>query len=116
MAPNADTPESIKNHPALKGLTIPRTGTPERAGILITKTLLFAGEGAASFAIAGTLHGGGPMFRAFDKKTGEVISELKLPSNQSGIPMTYMLNGKQYIVVAVSTTAQPSELVALALP
>ena len=49
----------------------------ERAGILVTKTLVFAGEGAASFAIAGTLHGGGPMFRAFDKRTGEVVAELR---------------------------------------
>jgi quinoprotein glucose dehydrogenase len=116
MVPNADTPESIKNHPALKGLKIPRTGTPERAGILVTKSLVFAGEGAASFAVAGNLHGGGPMFHAFDKKTGELIAELRLPSNQSGLPMTYMLNGKQYIVVAVSTIGQPAELVALTLP
>ena len=113
---NADTPASIKSHPALQGVNIPRTGTPERSGLLVTRTLLFAGEGAASFAVAATLHGGGPMFRAYDKTTGEVVSELKLPSNQSGLPMTYLLNGKQFIVVAVSTIGQPAELVALNLP
>ena len=116
MMPNADTPESIKNHPALKGVNLPRTGTPERSGILVTKTLMFAGEGGASFAVAAGWNGGGPMFRAYDKKTGEIVSELRLPSNQSGLPMTYMANGKQYIVVAVSTIGQPAELVALSLP
>ena len=103
MVPNADTPESIKNHPALKGVSLPRTGTPERSGILVTKTLVFAGEGGASFAVAASWNGGGPMFRAYDKKTGETLSQLRLPSNQSGLPMTYMVNGKQYIVVAVLT-------------
>jgi quinoprotein glucose dehydrogenase len=116
MAANADTPESIKNHPALKGLNIPNTGTPERAGILVTKTLLFSGEGAASFAIAASLHGGGPWLHAWDKRTGERVADIKLPSHQSGVPMSYMLSGKQYIVVAVSTVNQPSELVALTLP
>ncbi len=56
------------------------------------------------------------MFRAYDKKTGEIVSEFKLPANQSGIPMTYMLNGRQYIVVAVGARNQPAELVALTLP
>ena len=116
MAANADTPESIKNHPALKGLKIPNTGTPERAGILVTKTMIFSGEGAASFAIAASLHGGGPWLHAWDKHTGERIADIRLPSNQSGIPMSYLLNGKQYIIVAVSTVNQPSELVALTLP
>jgi quinoprotein glucose dehydrogenase len=116
MVPNADTPQSIANHPALKGLKLPRTGTPERSGLLVTKTLLFAGEGAASFAVAATLNGGGPMFRSYDKATGQIVAEFKLPSNQSGLPMTYMANGKQYIVVAVSTIGQPAELVALSLP
>jgi quinoprotein glucose dehydrogenase len=116
MMPNADTPESIRNHPALKGVTLPRTGTPERSGILVTRTLMFAGEGGASFAVAAGWNGGGPMFRAYDKKTGEIVSELKLPSNQSGLPMTYLANGKQYIVVAVSTIGQAAELVALSLP
>jgi quinoprotein glucose dehydrogenase len=116
MMPNADTPESIKSHPALKGVTLPRTGTPERSGILVTKTLMFAGEGGASFAVAAGWNGGGPMFRAYDKKTGEIVSELKLPSNQSGLPMTYLATGKQFIIVPVSTIGQPAELVALSLP
>ena len=59
--------------------------------------------------------GGGNKFRAYDKTTGEIISELELPANQSGIPMTYSINGKQYIVIAVGAPGHPGELVALSL-
>jgi len=103
--PNGDTPPSVKNNPALKGLTIPKTGSPSQAGIMVTKTLVFAGEGS----------GGQPVFHAYDKATGAVVAELPLPGAGSGKPMTYLLNGKQYIVMAVGRE-QPAELVALALP
>jgi quinoprotein glucose dehydrogenase len=113
MVPNGDTPEWIKNHPALKGVTIPPTGRYEHVGLMVTKTLLFAGEGSGLFAVPpGT---GGPMLRAHDKKTGEVLSEFRLPANQSGIPMTYMVRGRQYIVVAVGAAGVPGEFVALTL-
>ena len=115
MIANADTPDSIKNHPALKGLNIPRTGTAEHAGLLLTKTLLFAGEGPGLMGTTASLGAGGPMFRAIDKKTGEIVWEFKLPGNQSGVPMTYMINGKQYIAVAVGAQGVPAQLVALAL-
>ena len=114
MVPNGDTPDCVKNHPALSGVEIPRTGKPERSGILVTKTLLFAGEGAGVFATPAWA--GGPMFYAYDKQTGEILSEFELPKNQSGIPMTYMVDGKQYIVMAISARGQAAELVALALP
>ncbi|HWA35888.1 MAG TPA: PQQ-binding-like beta-propeller repeat protein [Cyclobacteriaceae bacterium] len=113
MMPNADTPDWVKNNPALKGLTIQRTGTPDRVGLLVTKTLLFAGEGSGLYVSDG---GGGNKFRAHDKATGEIISELELPANQAGIPMTYSVNGRQYIVMAVGAVGHPGELVALALP
>jgi quinoprotein glucose dehydrogenase len=112
--PNGDTPDCVKNHPALKGVNLPRTGKPERSGIMVTKTLVFAGEGSGLFSVPP--FAGGPMFRALDKKTGETISEFKLPANQSGVPMTYMVNDKQFIVVAVGAPNTPAELVALALP
>ncbi len=112
MIPNADTPDWIKNNPALKGLNIPRTGLPDRVGMLVTKTLLFAGEGAGLYGSDG---GGGNKFRAYDKETGKIMSELTLPANQSGVPMTYSINGKQYIVVAVGAVGHPGELVALTL-
>ncbi len=112
MVPNADTPDWVKNIPALKGIDIPRTGLPDRVGMLVTKTLLFAGEGAGLYASDG---GGGNKFRSYDKKTGKIISEIELPANQSGLPMTYSINGKQYIVVAVGAVGHPGELIALSL-
>ncbi len=112
MMPNADTPSWVKDIPALKNIDIPRTGLPDRVGMLVTKTLLFAGEGAGLYGSDG---GGGNKFRAYDKATGEIISEIELPANQSGIPMTYSVNGKQYIVVAVGAVGHPGELVALSL-
>ena len=112
MVPNADTPDWVKNIPALKGIDIPRTGLPDRIGMLCTKTLLFAGEGSGLYAADG---GGGNKFRSYDKATGNIISTIELPANQCGLPMTYSINGKQYIVVAVGAVGHPGELVALSL-
>jgi quinoprotein glucose dehydrogenase len=113
MVANGDAPDWIKNHPALKGVAVPRTGRYEHVGLLVTKTLLLTGEGSGLFAVpAGS---GGPMFRALDKKTGETIFEFKLPANQSGIPMTYLAGGRQYIVVATGAVGVPGEFVALTL-
>jgi quinoprotein glucose dehydrogenase len=111
MVPNGDAPDWIKNHPALKGVDLSKTGRYEHSGILVTKTLLFAGEGSGLFAVPPG--SGGPMFRAYDKMSGELIFEFKLPANQSGVPMTYMANGRQFIVVAVGAPNVPAELVAL---
>jgi quinoprotein glucose dehydrogenase len=72
---------------------------------------VFAGEGSGLFAAPPG--SGGPMFRAYDKQTGDLVHEFKLPANQSGIPMTYMVNGKQFIVVAVGAPGVPGEFVAL---
>ncbi len=106
MMANADTPAAIANNAALAGLEIPRTGVETKAGLLLTKTLLFAGEGV----------GGGPKLRAHDKQTGEIIAEFDLPGTQTGQPFTYEHNGKQYIAMVVSGRGTASELVAYALP
>jgi len=105
MMPNGDTPDDIKSNPALTGVTIPPTGKPSKALLLVTKTLLFASEG----------YGGAPILRAYDKATGAVVAQLPLPGSGSGKPMTYMLNGKQYLVMAVGRE-RPAQLVAFALP
>jgi len=112
--PNGDTPDYIKNHPLLKGINIGDTGKPSRAPLMVTKTLLFTADGNNLFN--GVAGGGGNAFRALDKKTGAVLSEIQLPSMATGIPMTYMANGQQYIVVALGAAGVPAELVALALP
>ncbi len=110
---NGDTYEWIKTHPALKGLTIPKTGRADEGGIVVTRTLAFAGQGCGLFRGGG---GGGPMFYAYDKATGAVVHEMELPASTCGNPMTYMVNGKQYIVVAIGAANFPAELVALSLP
>ncbi|MCB1666319.1 MAG: PQQ-binding-like beta-propeller repeat protein, partial [Pseudomonadales bacterium] len=106
MTANADTPDSIANNRALQGVDLPRTGVPTRAGLLLTKTLLFVGEGV----------GGGPTLYAQDKKTGEIIARIELPNTQTGQPFTYEHDGKQYIAMFVSGGGKPTELVAYTLP
>jgi quinoprotein glucose dehydrogenase len=114
MVPLGTTPDWVRNHPALQGVTLPNTGRWEHAGLLVTRTLLFAGEGSGLYAVPPGA--GGPMFRAYDKSTGEILAEIALPANQSGVPMTYMAGGKQYIVVPVGAVGVPGEFVALTLP
>ena len=114
MVANGDAPEYVKNHPAMKGIDLRNAGRPSRALLMVTKTLLFAPEGNNLWASpAGA---GGNMFRAIDKKTGKTIREMALPAMATGVPMTYMVNGRQFIVIAVGATGVPAELVALALP
>ncbi len=103
---NADTPDRIANNPALEGVDIPRTGVETRAGVLLTKTLLFSGEGS----------GGGPTLYAYDKETGDIVARIELPNTQTGQPFTYEHDGKQYVAMVVSGGGEPAELVAYALP
>jgi quinoprotein glucose dehydrogenase len=110
MIANADTPDRIANHPLLEGVDLPRTGVPTRSGILLTKTLLFVAEGTGAA-------GPSPIIRAVDKQTGEIIAELDLPANQSGLPFTYEHDGKQYLAMfVVGSGGGATELVAYALP
>jgi quinoprotein glucose dehydrogenase len=108
---NGDTPAYVRNHALLRGLTLPRTGHDDRAGLLVTKTLLFAGEGAGMFVATE----GGTKFRAHDKATGRILWETDLGLRQSGIPMTYAVGGRQYIVVAAGAPGKAGELIALTL-
>ena len=105
---NGDTPPAIKNHPKLAGLQIPRTGSTSHAGLLATKTLLFEGEG----------DGGLPMFRALDKKTGQVVWETEVAAGpQTGLPMTYMHQGRQFLVFSAGGgQGRTATMVAYALP
>jgi len=111
---NGPTPDYITNHPALKGIDVSNGGRPTRSLLMVTKTLLVAPEGNNLWVpVAG---GGGNAFRLLDKKTGKVIHEMQLPAMATGIPMTYMANDRQFIVVAVGAAGYPAELIALALP
>ena len=125
MVPNGDGP---RDHPLLKPLNLPPLGHPGRSSPLVTKTLLFVGEGDPIMSNLGSRlppqmpasiapGAGGRKFRAFDKATGAVLWETELPAGTTGAPMTYMFEGKQYIVVAVGSSERGSaQHVALSLP
>ena len=110
---HGDTPDFIKNHPALKGLTIPRTGRPGLLGPTVTRSLVICGESGFATTPAGKR---GAMLRAYDKKTGEDRGAVYMPAPQTGCPMTYMLGGRQYIVLAIGGPGYPAELMAFRLP
>ncbi len=110
---HGDTPDAIRNHPALKGLNIARTGRTGRIGTLVTKTLLIAGEGGFNTLANGQR---GALLRAYDKATGADAGAVAMPGPQTGSPMTYMVNGKQYIAVAIAGPNFPAELIVFKLP
>jgi quinoprotein glucose dehydrogenase len=111
---HGETPDVVRNYPAFKGLRIPRTGQQTyNIGTLITKTLVIAGEGQVTTTAD---HPRGAMLRAYDKATGTEVGAVYMPAPQSGTPMTYMVNGKQYIVVAVSGGPYSGEYIAYTLP
>lgn len=112
--PIGGAPDWIRNHPSVKGLKLDFDNMGQisvRPSPLVTKTLLFLAE---SSNIGGDP--GGPMFRAYDKRSGKVVAELTLPGKTSGAPMTYLHKGRQYIAVALSEQGRPARLVTLALP
>jgi len=113
QVPHGETPDNVRNYPALKGMTIPRTGQPGLVGVLTTKSLVIAGEPMFTMTSTGAR---GAMLRAYDKASGKEVGAVYMPAPQSGSPMTYMLNGQQYIVIAVSGRDFPGELVAFRLP
>jgi quinoprotein glucose dehydrogenase len=110
---HGETPDNVRNNPALKGLNIPRTGRAGLVGTLTTKTLVIAGESGFFTTPSGAR---GAMLRAYDKATGNEVGAVYMPAPQSGSPMTYMYNGKQYIVVAISGGTFAGEYIAFRLP
>jgi quinoprotein glucose dehydrogenase len=82
-------------------------------GTLVTKTLVICGD-----PIETTLpsRGHGAMLRAYDKATGKQVGEVLMPAAQSGSPMTYMLDGSQYIVLGIGGGNFSSEYIAFKLP
>ena len=103
---HGETPDNV-------GIDIPRTGQRGSVGMMVTKTLAIAGD------MLVTNPGDrerGAMLRAYDKITGEEVGEIWMPSRQSGAPMTYSIDGKQYIIVAISGGSYPGEIRAYSLP
>ena len=110
---HGDTPDRITRHPALAGLDLPRTGQSGAVGALVTKTLVIMGEPMATTTSSGAR---GAMLRAYDKTTGAEVGAVYMPAQQSGSPMTYMVDGTQYIVVAVSGGVYSGEYRAYRVP
>jgi hypothetical protein len=112
MVPNGDGP---RNHPALAALKLPPLGDATPSAVIATKTLLFATEADKSTPRS-PANVGGTKLKALDKATGAKIWEIDLGVGQNNTPMTYLHDGKQYVVVSIGSTDHPAELVALALP
>jgi quinoprotein glucose dehydrogenase len=114
QVPHGETPDLVREHQALKGMTIPRTGQPGFiVGTLVTKTLVIAGDPQVTTL---PTRPRGSMLRAYDKATGAEVGSVLLPAPISASPMTYSVNGRQYIVVAVSGGPYSGEFIALRLP
>jgi len=113
QVPHGDTPDHIRNHPLLAGVTIPRTGRAGRVGTVITKALVIAGEAGMATTPSGER---GAMLRAYDKVTGADAGAVYMPAPASGAPMTYLHDGQQYIVLAISSGGFAGELIAFRLP
>ncbi len=110
--PNGDGP---RNHPLLKSLHLPPLGVPGRAALIVTKSLLFAGESSTAVNLATITGGFGNKFRAYDKVTGKVLAEVDLGAGTTGAPITYGTHGKQIVLVAVSGMNEEPDWVALGL-
>jgi quinoprotein glucose dehydrogenase len=115
QTPHGDTPDNIRNHPALRNLNVPKTGQPGASGVglLVTKTLVIIGDPQSTTTPSRPR---GAVLHAYDKVTGQQVGEIPLPSQQSASPMTYMVDGKQYIVLAVSDPRYSGEYMAFTLP
>ncbi len=112
--PHGDTPDVVRNHPALKGKNIPKTGQGRfNVGVMITKTLVVAGDPEFTNMAP---RGRGAMVRAYNKETGEQVGEVFVPAPVTGHPMTYSVDGRQFIVVGVSGGNYSGEYIAFALP
>src|SRR5271156_6073222 len=112
QVPYGETPDNIRNSPALKGKEIANTGMNGSVGVLVTKTLVILGDSQ----ITSVTHPRGAMLRAYDKTTGKEVGAVWMPAPVSGSPMTYALNGKQYIIIAVSGGTYSGEYLAFSLP
>jgi quinoprotein glucose dehydrogenase len=110
---HGETPDNIRNHPLLKGVKIPRTGMIGKVGPLSTKSLVICGDPMTYTDETGRV---GARLRAYDKKTGEEKGAVFIPGEQTGSPMTYMLGGRQYIVLAIGGRSYNGSFIAFRLP
>ena len=113
QVPHGDTPDAVRTNPKLQGMNIPKTGQAASVGLMVTKTLVILGDPQVT-APPGRPRGA--MLRAYNKQTGAQVGEVWMPAPQSGSPMTYSIDGRQYIIVAISGGNYSGEYVSFALP
>src|SRR4029077_15393082 len=113
QVPHGDTPDAVRNSPLLAGKNIPKTGQPGSVGLVVTKRLVVLGDPSITTTPE---HPRGAMLRGYDKQTGKEVGAVWMPAPQSGSPMTYSVNGKQYIIVSISGGNYSGEYLAFALP
>ena len=114
QVPHGDTPDAVRNSPALRGMNIPKTGQQGSVGLVVTKTLVVLGDPQVTTTPD---HPRGAMLRAYDKQTGKEVGAVWMPAPQSGSPMTYKgADGKQYFIVAISGGNYTGEYLAFSLP
>jgi quinoprotein glucose dehydrogenase len=94
-------------------MNIGNTGQGGSVGLVVTKTLVILGDSRLTTT---PQHPRGAMLRAYDKTSGKEVGAVWMPAPQSGSPMTYQLDGKQYVVVAVSGGPYSGEYIAFKLP
>jgi quinoprotein glucose dehydrogenase len=113
--PHGDTPDAVRNTLQRLGISYPeKTGQSGSVGLMVTKTLVIVGDPQVT---APPDRPRGAMLRAYDKQTGKEVGAVLMPAQQSGSPMTYMVDGRQYIVVAVQGLANSGgQYIAYALP
>ena len=114
QVPHGETPDAIRNHPALKGLNHAAHWTERQSGPARHQIARHPGRSTSDRRRPGVPRGA--MLRAYDKETGKEVGEVLMPAGQTGSPMTYMINGRQFIVVAVSGAGAQAEYLAFALP
>jgi quinoprotein glucose dehydrogenase len=108
--PNGGFVQVTSNDPLFTGVTLPPAGASGMAQVITTKALVIYGTGRS-----GGVPDAPPQLFAVDKVTGKQVGAVKIPSRTTAVPMTFMHQGRQYIVFATGAGANTS-LVALALP
>ena len=103
--------------PLFAGVKLPMIPTLNgQAEIIATKSLLIHGVGRSGTGrLVKSATSPGPQLFATDKATGKLLAAVAIPAINTAVPMTFMHQGKQYIVFATGAGTRTS-LVALALP
>ena len=113
QVPHGDTPDAIRDNPLLKGMNLGKTGQNGSVGVLITKTLVDRRRPAVHGAARARPRRDAARLQQADRRAGRRSAAAGADRRH---PMTYSLNGKQYIVVGVSGGNYRGEYISLALP